>query len=52
MKKVILQKDLIEYLQSEITKAREKDTDEGGLPYKQGQMDALRRVLTHIWINF
>lgn len=60
MKKVILQKDIIEYLNKEIIRVRKKAActmtdvrDESFMNgYKEGQINALMRVLNHIWMNY
>lgn len=60
MKKVILKKDIIEYLNKEIIETRKKPActmteirDESFMQgYREGQINALYRVLNHVWMHF
>lgn len=60
MKKVILQKELIEYINKEIVRIRKTHAEclGGGRDksymqgYKDGQINALTRVLNHLWLDY
>lgn len=60
MKKIILQKDLIDYLNKEIIRVRQTPPEvlsdlrnESYINgYKEGQIYAFTRILNHIWLKY